>query len=343
MTQHANRPGPLNTIADVPGILVGSAEDLDVRTGATVIVPPVRAVAAVDVRGGGPGTRETDLLAPENLVDAIDALVLSGGSVYGLAAADGVVAALGAAGKGFVIAPGLKTAPIVPGAILFDLANGGNKEWGGAPPYNRLGAAALAAASADVRMGSVGAGTGAMAGGLKGGLGSASIQLPGGGMVGALSAANSYGSMIMPGTRAFWSWPWEIDGEFGGARPPVDYAADPFDWGLAKMNPAPRGNTTIAVVATDIALTPAQAKRIAVMAQDGLSRAIRPVHTPFDGDCVFVLSTGARPLMDPAPMTLTILGAAAADCLARATARGVFEARALAGEKTWSDLGADLA
>ncbi|KAF0181719.1 MAG: dmpA, partial [Caulobacteraceae bacterium] len=166
-TPSRHGPGPLNTIADVPGVLVGSAEDLDVRTGATVILPPVRAVAGVDVRGGGPGTRETDLLAPENLVDAIDAIVLSGGSVYGLAAADGVVAALGAAGKGFVIAPGLKTAPIVPGAILFDLANGGNKDWGGAPPYARLGREALERASADVRQGSVGAGTGAMAGALK--------------------------------------------------------------------------------------------------------------------------------------------------------------------------------
>lgn len=331
-------PGPLNTIADVPGMLVGSAEDLAVRTGATVVIPPVRAVAAVDVRGGGPGTRETDLLAPENLVDAVDAIALAGGSVYGLAAADGVVASLGAAGKGFVIAPGLKTAPIVPGAILFDLANGGNKDWGAEPPYRALGKAALAAASDVVRMGSVGAGTGAMAGGLKGGLGSASIRLPDGGMVGALSAANSHGSVVMPGTRAFWAWAWEIDGEFGGARPPGNYAADPFDWGLSKTNPAPRGNTTIAVVATDVALTPAQAKRVAVMAQDGLSRSIRPVHTPFDGDCVFVLSTGARPLADPAPVALTILGAAAADCLARATARGVFEARALAGERTYADL-----
>lgn len=331
-------PGPLNSIADVPGVLVGSAEDLAVRTGATVVLPPVRAVAAVDVRGGGPGTRETDLLAPENLVDAVDAIVLSGGSVYGLAAADGVVASLGAAGKGFVIAPGLKTAPIVPGAILFDLANGGDKDWGDEPPYRALGKAALAAASAEVRQGSVGAGTGAMAGMLKGGLGSASIRLPGGGVVGALSAVNSHGSVVMPGTKAFWAWPAEIAGEFGGARPPADYAPDPFDWGLAKTNPAPRGNTTIAVIATDVALTPAQAKRVAVMAQDGLARAIRPVHTPFDGDCVFVLSTGARPLGDPAPVALSILGSAAADCLARATARGVYEARPLAGERTYADL-----
>jgi L-aminopeptidase/D-esterase-like protein len=336
-TLHA--PGPRNSIADVPGVRIGSAEDLAVRTGVTVIVPPVRAVAAVDVRGGGPGTRETDLLAPENLVDAVDAVVLSGGSVYGLGAADGVVAALGAEGRGFVIAPGVKTAPIVPAAILFDLANGGTKDWGAAPPYARLGMEALRAASAEVRQGSVGAGTGARAGALKGGLGTASIRLPDGGMVGAISAANSYGSMVMPGTRAFWAWPFEIGGEFGGVRPPADYAPDPMDWGLAKAEAAPRGNTTIACVATDVTLTPAQARRIAVMAQDGLARAIRPVHTPFDGDCVFVLSTGERPLPEPAPMALAVLGAAAADCLARATARGVHEATALAGEKTWKDLG----
>jgi L-aminopeptidase/D-esterase-like protein len=335
------RPGPRNTIADVAGILVGSAEDFDVRTGATVIVPTMRAVASVDIRGGGPGTRETDLLAAENLVDAIDALVLSGGSVYGLAAADAVVAALGAAGKGFQIAPGLKTAPIVPGAILFDLANGGNKDWGGSPPYARLGAAAFDAVSTDVRMGSVGAGTGALAGALKGGLGSASLVLADGATVGALAAVNSYGSVVMPGTRAFWASPFEIGDEFGAASAPARYRAPPMDWGLAKVNPGLRANTTLAVVATDVALTPAQAKRVAVMAQDGLARSIRPVHAPVDGDVVFVVSTGARPLVGPAPLALALLGAAAADTLARAVARGVYLARALGAERTWADLSVD--
>lgn len=332
------RPGPKNTIADVPGIRVGSAEDLAVRTGTTVIVPSSPAVAAVDVRGGGPGTRETDLLAAENLVDAVHAITLSGGSVYGLAAGDAVVAALGAAGKGFTFAPGIKTAPIVPGAILFDLANGGDKDWGETPPYHRLGAAALAAASDEVRMGSVGAGAGAMAGAMKGGLGSASIVLPDGAVVGAITAVNSFGSVVMPGTRAFWASPFEIGDEFGAVSAPAGYRAAPMDWGLAKKNPMVRANTTLAVVATDVALTPAQARRVAMMAQDGLARAIRPIHAPTDGDVVFALSTGARPLADPAPATLSILGAAAADTLARAVARGVFLARPLAGERAWCDL-----
>jgi L-aminopeptidase/D-esterase-like protein len=334
------RPGPLNTIADVPGVLVGSAEDLRVRTGVTVIAPAGRAVAAVDVRGGGPGTRETDLLAAENLVDAVDAIVLSGGSVYGLGAADAVVAALGAAGRGFKLVPTSVPAPIVPGAILFDLANGGDKAWGRTPPYAELGAAALDAASADVRLGSVGAGTGAMAGALKGGLGSASLVLPDGAVVGALAAVNSFGSVTMPGSRAFWAWAHEVDDEFGGASPPTRRVA-PLDWGLAKTSAAPRANTTLAVVATDLALTPAQAKRVAVMAQDGLARAIRPVHAPTDGDVVFVLSTGARPLGEGPAMPLAVLGAAAADVLARAVARGVFLATPLAGERCWRDLPAD--
>jgi len=333
-------PGPLNTIADVAGIRVGSAEDLRVRTGATVIVPSDRAVAAVDVRGGGPGTRETDLLAAENLVDAVDAIVLSGGSVYGLAAGDGVVAALGAAGRGFRLLPSSVPAPIVPGAILFDLVNGGDKRWGAEPPYRRLGAEAMATASHDVRLGSVGAATGAMAGGLKGGLGSASLVLPDGAVVGALAAVNSFGSVVMPGSRAFWAWPFEIGDELGAVAPPTQRVA-PLDWGLAKINPGPRTNTTLAVVATDVALTPAQARRVAMMAQNGLARAIRPVHAPTDGDVVFALSTGVRPLDSATPAMLTMLGAAAADVLARAVARGVYLATPLAGETCWRELPAD--
>lgn len=333
-------PGPRNTIADVPGLLVGSAEDLAVRTGVTVILPPGRAVAAVDVRGGGPGTRETDALAPDTLVDAIDAIVLAGGSVYGLGAADAVTAALGAAGKGYEVGPGLKTAPIVPAAILFDLANGGDKDWGDAPPYARLAKAALAAVSAEVTQGSVGAGSGARAGALKGGQGSASLMLGDGAVIGALAAVNSFGSVVMPGSRAFWAWPFEIGDEFGGAAPPRARVAA-MDWGLAKANPAPRANTTLAVVATDVALTPAQARRLAVMAQDGLARAIRPVHAPFDGDVVFVVSTGARPLAEPAAAHIAQLGAAAADVLARAVARGVYAATPVGDWPCWRDLPPD--
>jgi L-aminopeptidase/D-esterase-like protein len=327
----ANRPGPgrRNLITDVPGLKVGQAEDVDVRTGVTVILPDERAVCACDVRGGAPGTRETDALAPENLVDAVDAVVLSGGSVYGLAAADGVVSWLGARGRGFGLVDGIPKSPVVPAAILFDVANGGDKGWGETPPYRDLGRRAVEAAGLDVALGSAGAGCGAMAGGLKGGTGSASVVTEDGYTVGAIVAVNSWGSVIAPGGRTFWAAPFELDGEFGGLGA-AGLTAGPDQWGSAKR-PAETRNTTIACVATDAALTPAQAKRLAVMAQDGFARAIRPVHAPFDGDVVFALSTGARPLVEPAAYTLARLGALAADTLARAVARGVFEA------KPWPD------
>jgi L-aminopeptidase/D-esterase-like protein len=314
----AAAPGALNLITDVPGLTVGEATDLRARTGVTVILPDARAVCAVDARGGAPGTRETDALSPENLVDAVDAVVLSGGSVYGLAAADGVAAWLGARGRGYglVAAQGVPRSPVIPAAILFDLANGGDKAWGEDPPYRALGMAAAASASARFALGSAGAGAGAMAGALKGGLGSASMITADGYTVGAIAAVNSFGSVVVPGGRAFWAAPFEIGAEFG-ALPLGEARAGPDDWGLPKNNPQPGANTTIACVATDAQLTPAQARRIAIMAQDGLARAIRPAHAPFDGDVVFALSTGRRALAEPAAMTLTRLGALAADCLAR--------------------------
>jgi len=332
------QPGARNLITDVPGIAVGQAEDAQVRTGVTVILPDGRAVAAVDVRGGGPGTRETDALAADTLVEAADAIVLSGGSVYGLAAADGVTAWLGARGRGFGLASGAPPAPVVPAAILYDLANGGDKAWGEAPPYRDLGLRAVSAAGREVTLGTAGAGAGAMAGSLKGGTGSASLVADAW-TVGALAAVNSFGSVVVPGSRAFWAAPFEIGEEFGGVPPAVSRAA-PDDWGLAKRAPAPRTSTTLAVVATDAALTPAEARRVAVMAQDGLARAIRPVHAPFDGDVVFVLSTGRRSLGEPAAFALTVLGALAADCLARAVARAAYEATAWPGSrvKAWRDL-----
>ena len=325
------RPGPLNLITDVPGLKVGQADDAAARTGVTVVLPDERAVCAVDVRGGGPGTRETDALSPETLVEAVDAVVLAGGSVYGLAAADGVAAWLGARGRGFglVDRPGVPKSPIVPAAILYDLANGGDKAWGMNPPYRDLGVAAIEAADTTFALGTAGAGYGAMAGSLKGGVGSTSIVTADGFTIGALAAVNSFGSVTAPGGNAFWAAPYEIDGEFGGA-PLGDAHAGPDDWGAAKADPQSasqaRANTTLAVVATDAILTPAQARRIAIMAQDGLARAIRPAHAPFDGDVVFALATGRRPLGDAPDFTLTRLGALAADCLARAIARGVFEA-----------------
>jgi len=330
------RPGALNLITDVPGLKVGQAEDERVRTGVTVIVPDARAAAACDVRGGGPGTRETDLLNADVLVDAVDALCLSGGSAYGLGAGDGVAAALGAMGRGYPMGAGIRPAPIVPGAILFDLANGGDKDWGEDPPYAALGKRALKAAGRHFQLGTAGAGYGAMGGALKGGVGSASLVDDGGIAVGALAAVNAFGSAVMPGSRAFWAWPFEIDGEFGGVRPDPALGVAPDDWGLAKRNPGLRQNTTIAVVATNVALTPGQAKRLAIMAQDGLARALRPVHALYDGDVVFALSTGQIPLPEPWAFSLTLLGERAANCLARAVARGVYEATSWpGGPPTW--------
>jgi L-aminopeptidase/D-esterase-like protein len=334
------RPGARNLITDVPGLGVGQAQDAAARTGVTVILPDARAVCACDVRGGAPGTRETDALAPENLVEAVDAVVLSGGSVYGLAAADGVVAWLGARGRGYALAqnPDVPPSPVVPAAILFDMANGGAKAWGEAPPHRELGRAAAATASVEFALGTAGAGYGAMAGALKGGVGSASVVSADGLTVGALAAVNCWGSAVAPGGRTFWAAPFEIGAEFGGLGP-AGLTAAPDDWGLSKA-PAQGRNTTLACVATDVALTPAQAKRVAVMAQDGLARAIRPVHAPFDGDVVFALSTARQPCPEPTDFTIARLGALAADCLARAVARAVYEATPWPGSEVacWRDL-----
>jgi L-aminopeptidase/D-esterase-like protein len=342
------RPGPRNLITDVPGLKVGQATDDKVRTGVTVILPDQAAVGACDVRGGGPGTRETDLLEAHVLVEAVDAVVLSGGSMYGLAAADGVAAALGAQGRGYFMGESIPRAPIVPAAILFDMGNGGDKAWGLEPPYRKLGMQALANAALSFDLGTAGGGAGAMAGQLKGGTGSASLVDDADGLaVGAVVCANSIGSAVMPGTKAFWAWPYEIAGEFGGVRPDALNMPDldPDDWGLAKGGPPPgatglRQNTTIACVATNVALTPAQAKRLAIMAQDGLTRAFRPIHTLFDGDVVFALSTGQIPLGETWARNLTRLGELAANCVARASARAVHEAAPWPGTpvRAWRDL-----
>jgi L-aminopeptidase/D-esterase-like protein len=334
------RPGPRNSLTDVAGLRVGCAEDPRALTGVTVIVPNERAVCAVDIRGGGPGTRETDALAAENLVDAVDAVVLAGGSVYGLAAADGVVAALGAQGKGFGLAaaPGAPLSPVVPAAILYDLANGGDKSWGDAPPYAALGRAAYAALGDDVALGNFGAGLGARAGAVKGGQGAASIVTHDGFTIGALACVNCWGSALIPGARAFWAHPFEVGDEFGGVRA-RDISVDCEDWGAAKFDPQPRANTTIALVAVDAALTPAECKRVAQMASAGLARAIRPVFAPFDGDVVFAMATASKPLAEPRALAVARVGALAADCLARAIARGVYAAESVGALKAWRDLG----
>jgi D-aminopeptidase len=323
-----------NLITDVPGLKVGHAEDPRLGSGATAIVFDQPTVGSVDVRGGGPGTRETALLDPAQTVEGIDAITLAGGSAFGLDAASGVQAWLKEQGRGFAV--GAARVPIVPAAILFDLNNGGDKEWGRFPPYRELGYAAAAAAAADFGLGSVGAGTGATTVNCKGGVGSAAAQSADGAIVGALAVVNAAGSVLINSGPWFWAAPFEESGEFGGRGLPSPFppgALDPRTKGSA------RANTTLVVVATDATLTKAQAKRVAVMAQSGLSRAIYPVHTPLDGDLVFAVSTGRRPLADPL-LAMTKLGAVAANVVARAIARGVFEAAALpfrGAARSWKD------
>jgi L-aminopeptidase/D-esterase-like protein len=317
------QPGKTNGLTDVQGVLVGHHTDVDAASGTTVVLCPDGAVGGVDVRGAAPGTRETDLLAPDNLVDNVHAICLSGGSVYGLAAADGVVGHLESRSIGFPLDEA-HVAPIVPAAVLFDLGRGRAYR----PPVNAAwGQAACRSAVSDrFATGCVGAGTGAMSGGIKGGLGTASLVLASGISVAALAVVNSLGSTIDPASGLFWEARLEMAAEFAGRlRDPV--VLPPPAVG------EPGKNTTLAVVATDVILTKAQAKRIAMMAHDGLARAIRPAHTMFDGDVVFCLSTGRQPLPEtpgffaaPAAQTVNQLGHAAAGCLARAIVHGILDA-----------------
>lgn len=312
-----------NLITDVPSLRVGHAPDTKLGSGVTAIVFDAAVVASVDVRGGGPGTRETALLDPAQTVEGIDAIVLSGGSAFGLDAASGVQAWLREQGRGFQVRDA--RVPIVPGAILFDLLSGGDKNWGRYPPYRELGYEAARTASRDFALGSVGAGLGATTVNLKGGIGSASAQTRGGLTVGAIAAANAAGSMTIGNSAHFWAAPFEQGKEFGGRGWPATIPSDALAF---RSKGAPGENTTLAVVATDAKLTKAQAKRLAVMAQSGLSRAIYPVHTPLDGDVVFAAAMGAKPLPDPV-FSLSELGMIAANVLARAIARGIYEATAL--------------
>jgi D-aminopeptidase len=319
--------GPRNLITDVAGLAVGNADDERLKSGVTVLLADRPLTAAVQVMGGAPGTRETDLLAPDRLVQAVDAIVLSGGSAFGLDAASGVMDALAARGRGFAVGPA--RVPIVPAAILFDLLNGGRKDWA-VNPYRALGVAALDAASAEFALGSAGAGTGALTARLKGGLGSASAILPEGFTVGALVAANPVGCVTPPGQRRFWAAPFEMAGEFGSLGQPDP--SPPLTVSDTKLALAadPGASTTIAIVATDAALSKAGALRLATAAHDGIARAIQPSHTPFDGDLVFAVATGTA--REPAPADLAMLGHAAATCLARAIARAIWLARPAPGD-----------
>ena len=322
-----------NLITDVVGLKVGHAEDLGLGSGTTVVIFDEPAVASVDVRGGGPGSRETDLLNPAQTVPGIDAIVISGGSAFGLDAASGVQAWLREQGRGFAI--GSARVPIVPGAILFDLLSSGDKHWGRFPPYRDFGYAAAASAGLEFELGSFGAGTGATTVNYKGGLGSASARTTDGVTVGAIAAVNAVGSVVIGGGPWFWAAPFEVDGEFGGCGLPDRFTPQMLE---PVIKGVPGANTTLVLVATDAILTKAQANRLAVMAQSGLSRAIYPVHSPLDGDTVFVAASGQRPLADPV-FGLAQLGTLAANVVARAIARGVFAARALPGDllPSWND------
>ncbi|WP_112873499.1 P1 family peptidase [Paracoccus endophyticus] len=327
------RPGRLNLITDVAGLRVGHAGDGALKSGVTVLTAEAPFAAGVHVMGGAPGTRDTDLLAPDKLVQAVDALVLAGGSAFGLGACDGVMAGLRAAGRGFAVGPA--RVPIVPGAILFDLLNGGDKDWADSP-YPALGRRAFEAAGVRFALGSAGAGTGALTAQWKGGLGSASAILSDGTTVGALVAVNALGSVSAPSGQ-FWAAPWELGSEFGGLGLNGPFRADDEPAAQKRLGEA----TTIAIVATDATLDKAGLTRMATAAHDGLARAIVPSHSPHDGDLVFAVSTAARPVADA-----FALSHAAACVLARAVARAVFSATPAPGDlqPCWSnDQGRDPA
>jgi L-aminopeptidase/D-esterase-like protein len=325
--------GPRNLITDVPGILVGHAEDHAAITGTTVVVAEAPAVAAVDVRGGAPGSRETELLRSGTLVDRVDAVVLSGGSAFGLDAAAGAMDALAAQGRGFAV--GEARVPIVPAAILFDLNFPTRRHWAGEPPHRRLGREAVSRAAKDFVLGNAGAGLGAKAGRLKGGLGSASFVLRDGATIGAIVAVNAVGSVVRPDCGRLWAAEFALPGEIPPQPGTPATPLDPEDFSACAALLA-GANTTIALVATDAPLDKNACQRFAMMAQDGLARAIRPAHTPFDGDTVFALSTGTGTPV--APERLAVLGSLAADCLARAVMRAVVAAEPLGGYPSWPQL-----
>lgn len=329
------KPGPKNLITDVEGISVGNAIDEKTRTGTTVLLCPNSVTGGVDVRGGGPGLRDVEVLSPENLVGRADAVVLSGGSVFGLAAGDGIAKAMSLKDIGLKFTPNMPAVPIVVGAILFDLVNGGDKDWKMNPPYHDLGIAAYEDAEAndagDFKLGNAGAGLGARSGNKEGGLGSTSIDLGDGLMVGALVAVNSVGSAFMPDGKTYWAQPFAIGDEIGGQKGNSDQepATQPIPDDSKFGGMTPGTNTTIGIIATSAKLTSAECKRVAMMAHDGFARALRPVHHPSDGDTIFCISGGTVDIPEGPTRSRRLgeIGAAAADVMARAIARGVFEAQ----------------
>ncbi len=323
--------GARNLLTDVEGLLVGNAQDHELKSGVTTVFCPDGAVAAVQVLGGAPGTRETDLLEPHNTVSSINAIVLSGGSAFGLDAASGVQAALREQDIGHHV--GGFYVPIVPSAILFDLTNGGDKNWGRYSPYQALGYEAIGNAARDFEIGSVGAGTGALTADCKAGLGSASLVLDSGVTIGAVVAPNAMGTVNVGGSKHFWAAPFELDGEFGGMGWPSPFPESTTDLRIKFRDDfSPDGaNTTIGVIATDAVLSKAEAKRLAIAAHDGFSRAIWPAHTPFDGDLIFALATGKSGREIDTNDFLDLCAGAAA-VMARAIARGVYHAQGKPGD-----------
>lgn len=330
------KPGPLNLLTDIDGLAVGHATDLALGSGVTVVVFDRPAVASGSVLGGAPGGRDTALLDPAMTVESVDALVLSGGSAFGLDAAGGVQAGLRSKGRGYPV--GSTFVPIVPQAILMDLLNGGNKEWGLHSPYREMGYDAFTAAQKGAfDLGTVGAGTGATTATVKGGLGSASAISSSGQTVAALVAVNALGTATVGDTRYFWAAPFEQNGEFGGLGLPGHFTN--HDIALRAKGLDHPTATTIGIIVTDAVLTKAQAHRLSIMAQDGLARAVLPAHLPADGDTIFAAATGAKPLTTPSDfMELCHL---ATLTMARAIARGVYEATALPcnhAQAAWRDL-----
>lgn len=316
------KTGPHNALTDIKGLRIGHAIEVDIKTGTTIIRCDVPTIASVKVLGGAPGTRDIALLEPENTVETINAIALSGGSAFGLDAAGGAQEILRAEGKGFSIGP--HVVPIIPSAILFDLINGGNKDWGDASPYRALGIEATKNAKTQCTIGSVGAGFGALTATLKGGLGSASTVMDNGVTIAALVAVNALGSATIGNTKHFWAHPFEIGDEFGG-------------YGAPKGNPSiglpikfrdqqsTGSNTTIGIIATDAQISKAACKRLAIAAHDGFARALWPSHTPLDGDLIFGLATGTTKIA-PNDHDWIDMSAIAASTMARAIARGVYAA-----------------
>ncbi len=325
----------LNLITDIDGVSVGHASDLVIGTGVTAVVFDRQAVVSMSVLGGSPGSRDSAMLSPENSVQAVDALVLSGGSIFGLDACGGVLDGLREDGRGLSF--GNTIVPIAAQAILFDLMNGGDKNWGSQNPYQRLGYKAYRAAERGrFALGTVGAGTGATTAFLKGGLGSASAVTRAGHKVAALVAVNALGSPVIGKGPHFWAAPFELDGEFGGCGYPVPFK--PEDTGLLIKGMEPSA-TTIGIVVTDAVLTKAEAHRLSILGHDGLVRSIHPAHFPADGDTVFGAATGEK--LVNSPMEFMEICHLAMVTMARAVARGVFEAEALPypdAKPGWKDL-----